>query len=256
MEAKVRWSTEGLRVVGLVLAAAGLTLSGFAQTPALKEWSNDQLNLHFSYPSDLVEREPKIAVQDDHLYLFGVQADEDPQLAAVTKCLRPKLLLELPGSEVTPDAQAKGDFDRSTQVTIRVPPAATIMLAELNVECMLPEKTMPKDLQEGMAGIVYRLPGMHPMMTPARYTIGSQMVHVAASQGQPLQGLDAQSARALRIFTMGIGTNWNNHFLVWYFASNSTPILNRITKSTVQFGKAKPFPMYPVQIGYAGTGPR
>ncbi len=257
MEAKVRRFLGAFWMVALL--AAGGAVRAMGQTPASMVWSSDALGLRFAYPSDLVVHEPADAMEDGHLILFGAEADADPQIAAITRCLKPKLLLELPGSDLRPDATAATpDVDRSMQVTIRVAPAATILLAELIVECLTPEQqAKAKDLQAGMAGIVYRLQGMHPMMTPAAYNVGAQMVHVAAAQGQPQAGVaDAQSARALRIFTMGFGTSWNNHLLVWYFASNSTPILNRITKSTVQFGKAKPAPLYPVTIGYAAQGPR
>ena len=50
---------------------------------------------------------------------------------------------------------------------------------------------------------------------------------------------------------MALSTNWNNHLLVWYFSANSIDTLNRITKTTVRFGRAQAAPLYPVAIGNA-----
>jgi hypothetical protein len=50
---------------------------------------------------------------------------------------------------------------------------------------------------------------------------------------------------------MGLSTNWNSHLLVWYFSSNNIDTLNRITKTTVRFGRAEAAPLYPVPMGTA-----
>jgi hypothetical protein len=50
---------------------------------------------------------------------------------------------------------------------------------------------------------------------------------------------------------MGLSTNWNSHLLVWYFSSSSVDTLNRITKTTVRFGRDQAAPLYPLTIGNA-----
>jgi hypothetical protein len=75
---------------------------------------------------------------------------------------------------------------------------------------------------------------------------------MAAAQGQPqAQPLpaDPQLLAQPPLYTMGLSTNWNNHLLVWYFLSNNIDILNRITKTTVRFGRDQAAPLYPLTIG-------
>ncbi len=67
---------------------------------------------------------------------------------------------------------------------------------------------------------------------------------MAAAQGQP--------GGAERVYTMGISTSWNNHLLVWFFSSNNIEQLNRITKSTIRFGRNTAAPLYPLVINNAG----
>jgi hypothetical protein len=254
MEAKVKHGIRASVVICMGIVVAGLTASAAAQNT---EWSNDTLNLRFAYPAEMVAHPAADAVQDGHLTLFGISTDADPELAAATHCLRPLLLLELPGADAAPTATATTPdvVDGSMSVTIKTAVAGTILLAELDVLCLTPEQQMKsKDLQTGMAEVGSKVPGMHRMMAPASYTVGSQFVHVAAAQGQPLVGPDAKTWGPLQIFTMGFSTNWNQHLLVWYFASNNTTMLNRMTKSTVKFGKAKPAPLYPVTIGNSTPG--
>ncbi len=136
-------------------------------------------------------------------------------------------------------------------MTITPAVSGTILLAELDIDCLTPEQqSKAKDLQTNMAELVNKVPGMHPILQPAWYNVGWQKVHVAAAQGQPHAKADTP-AGPLQLFTMGFSTSWNNHLLVWYFSSNSTETLNRMTKSTVRFGRAAAAPLYPVTIGNA-----
>jgi hypothetical protein len=52
-------------------------------------------------------------------------------------------------------------------------------------------------------------------------------------------------------YLMGISTNWNSHLLVWYFSSSTVDMLNRITKTTVRFGRDQAAPLYPLSIANA-----
>jgi hypothetical protein len=73
---------------------------------------------------------------------------------------------------------------------------------------------------------------------------------MAAAQGQPQASeIPNPQPGSSQLFTMGISTNWNSHLLVWYFSSNSADTLNRITKTTVRFGRAQAAPLYPLAIG-------
>lgn len=208
------------------LAAAVLSLTAKAQAPApnTTEWENEALKLRLFYPSDLVKIDVK---QIEHIPPVGIFSVSDPKLADATRCLRPVLVLTAPQSGAPPMPAA----------------SASILLAELDVDCLTPEQqNKATNLLADMAEIVNKAPGMESIVQPATYTIGWQKVHMAASQ---------LGTTPSALFTMGISTNWNSHLLVWYFASNNIDTLNRITKTTVRFGRDQAAPLYPLTIGNA-----
>jgi hypothetical protein len=221
------------RTVVAFLCAA-FSLPSLAQTPApnTTEWENEALKLRLFYPSDLVKTDPAQIMHDGQIAPFGISGVSDPKLVEATHCLRPVLLLELPqtGAPQTPAI------------------TATILLAELDVDCLTPEQqNKATNLLNDMAEIVSKVPGMKSNAQPATYTIGWQKVHMAAAQGQPQTPNSAPS----QLYTMGLSTNWNSHLLVWYFSSNNIDTLNRITKTTVRFGRDQAAPLYPLTIGNA-----
>jgi hypothetical protein len=212
----------------LIVAILSLTAAAQTPTPNTTEWENEALKLRLFYPSDLVKGDAPQVMSDGHLTLFGISGASDPKLAEATHCLRPVLLLNLPQSGAS----------QSSAVT------ATILLAELDVDCLTPEQqNKATNLLADMAEIVNKVPGMKSIAQPATYTIGWQKVHMAAAQGQP------QTANTSPLYTMGLSTNWNSHLLVWYFSSSSIDTLNRITKTTVRFGRDQAAPLYPLAIG-------
>lgn len=233
-----------------------LPLAAIAQTPTA-EWENESLKLRLFYPSDLTKQDATDVMQDGNFTLFGVSGSSDPKLAEATHCLRPQLLLELPRSGPAQTTDSQTAPDGSTHVTITPAITATILLAELDIDCLNAEhESNSTTLLADMAEIVTKVPGMKPIAQPSTYTIGYQKVHMAAAQGQPQaqpqpNPSSPQPTGPLQLFTMGLSTNWNNHLLVWYFSSNSIDTLNRITKTTVRFGRAEPAALYPVVIGNA-----
>ena len=236
----------------LALSVSGMALAQPA-APGFTQWENDALKLRLFYPSDLAKQDPVQVMQDGRLNLFGISGAADPKLAEATHCLRPMLLLELPHAGTQSSAQttsARTSPDGTTTVTTTQGSAAmtaTVLLAELDVNCLTEEQQLQNTtLLTDMAEIVNKVPGMSSIAPPSTYTIGWQKVHMAAAQGQPGSG-------SQQIFTMGISTNWDSHLLVWYFSSNNIDMLNRITKTTVRFGRAQAAPLYPVVIG---TGAR
>jgi hypothetical protein len=187
---------------------------------------------------------------DGHLTLFGISGASDPKLAEATNCLRPILLLEHVESPSRLSVEVEPGIGGGTKMT-RVPnPRATILLAELDINCLTPEQQKATNLLTNMAEIVSKISGMKSIVQPATYTIGSQKVHMAAAEGQP----QSQPASAY-LYTMAISTNWNNHLLVWYFSSNKIDTLNSITKTTVRFGRDQAAPLYPLTIGNATPSP-
>jgi hypothetical protein len=237
------------------LFAVVLSLSATAQTPApnTTEWESEALKLRLFYPSDLVKGDAAEIMRDGHLTLFGISGTTDPKLAEATRCLRPALLLELPQSGASQTTKAQPAADGGTQITTTPAVTATILLAELDIDCLNSEhESKSTTLLSEMAEIVNKVPGMKSIAQPATYTIGWQKIHMAAAQGQPqANSADPQLSGQLQIYTMGLSTNWNSHLLVWYFSSNSIDTLNRITKATVRFGRDQAAPLYPLSIGNA-----
>jgi hypothetical protein len=230
-----------------MVAAIGFTLcvvlSARAQEPARDTvgWENELLKLRLFYPSDLVKGDPADVLQDGRLNLFDAAKITDPKLVEAIHCLHPVLVLQLPHSGPTKKAQPTEDG--ATQVTVAPPVTATILLAELDVNCLNAERAgKSTTLLDDMAEIVNKAPGMKSIAQPSTYTIGWQKVHMAAAQGQQ---------KATPVYAMGLSTNWNNHLLVWYFSSSSIDTLNRITKTTVRFGRDQAAPLYPLTIGNA-----
>jgi hypothetical protein len=241
----------------ILFAALCLCLGPFlcAQTPApnTTAWENDSLNLRLFYPSDLVRQNPAQAMQNGHVSLFGLSTSSDASLAATARCLRPVLLLESPRTGVNQTTSAQSAPDGSTKVTITPATTATLLLAELDPDCLSNDQQLHNtSLLPDLASGISKIPGMKPIAQPSTYTIGWQKVYMAAAQGQPTASQEAQQPPApLQLFTMGISTNWNSHLLVWYFSSNSIDTLNRITKTTVRFGRSEAKPLYPVVVGTA-----
>jgi hypothetical protein len=239
------------------LFATVLSLTATAQPPApnTTEWENEALKLRLFYPSDLVKGDAAEIVRDGRLTLFGIAGASDSKLAEATHCLRPVLLLELPQSPSKLNAKAEPGFDGGTRVTTNPSFSAAILLAELDINCLTPEQqNKATNLLSDMAEIVNKIPGMKSIASPATYTIGWQKVHMAAAQGQPQaqpDPVDPQLSGQLPLYTMGLSTNWNSHLLVWYFSSNNIDTLNRITKTTVRFGRDQAAPLYPLTIGNA-----
>jgi hypothetical protein len=246
------------RILVAALLTGVLSLAAAAQTttPNTTEWDSEALNLRLFYPSDLDQSDAAHVMRDGHFTLFGISGAADPKLAEATRCLRPLLLLRRPQSGPPQTTSTQATPDGGTHVTITPTTTATILLAELDVNCLSEQQSKSTNLLADMAEIVTKVPGMKPIAQPSWYTIGYQKVHMAAAQGQPQpepqpqpDAADQQPVAPFQLYTMGISTNWNSHLLVWYFSSNSIDTLNRLTKTTVRFRRAQPEPLYPLTIG-------
>ncbi len=242
------------RIFAITLLASVLPVAALSQAPApnTTEWENEGLALRLFYPSDLVKADPEKVMHNGRLTLSGVSGASDPKLAEATSCLRPRLVLELPQSGQAQTSKTQPATDGGTQVTITPAITATILLAELDIDCLNSEHpNTSTTLLPDMAELVNKVPGMKSIVQPAWYNVGWQKVHMAAAQGMPKNSDPAnpQPAMPQTLYTMGLSTNWNNHLLVWYFSSNNIDTLNRITKTTVRFGRAQAAPLYPNPMG-------
>jgi hypothetical protein len=238
------------------LTVASLSARAQPSAPNTTEWENEALKLRLFYPSDLVKGDVDQVMHDSRLVLAGVSGATDQKLAEATHCLRPELFLELPQPSPSQTADAHPTADGGTQVTATSAATANILLAELDINCLNAQHaSVSTTLLNDMAEIVSKVPGMKSIAQPATYTIGRQKVHMAAAQGQPQAQPQTTNSTPSQLFTMAISTNWNSHLLVWYFTSNSIDTLNRITKTTVRFGRDQAAPLYPLTIGNATPQP-
>src|ERR1700723_1341410 len=249
-------------VASLFAVALSPTVKAQAPGPNQTEWENEALNLRLFYPSDLVKADAAQVMHDGNVTLFGISGASDPKLAEATHCLRPILLLELPQSPPKLNGKVEPGVEGATNMTATHDVSATILLAELDTDCFTSEQQIKSTTPVAdMAEVVNKVPGMKPIAQPAWYTVGWQKVHMAAAQGQPQAQTQTQTvdpahpdlSGELQLYTMGLSTNWNNHLLVWYFSSNSIDTLNRITKTTVRFGRAQAAPLYPLPMGSASS---
>jgi hypothetical protein len=252
------------RVLAASLFALMLSLVAKAQAPGANqtEWENEALNVRLFYPSDLVKADAAQVMHDGNVTLFGISGASDPKLAEATHCLRPILLLELPQSPSKLNVKVEPGVKGATTTTATHDVSATILLAELDTDCFTSGQQIKTTTPVAdMAEVVNKVPGMKPIAQPAWYTVGWQKVHMAAAQGRPQAQTQTQTvdpanphlSGELQLYTMGLSTNWNNHLLVWYFSSNSIDTLNRITKTTVRFGRAQAAPLYPNPMGTASS---
>jgi hypothetical protein len=244
------------RIFATALLASVLPVAALSQTPApnTTEWENEGIALRLFYPSDLVKADPEKVMHGGRLTLLGVTGASDSKLAETTRCLRPRLVLELPQSGPAQTTKTQPTADGGTQVTITPAVTATILFAELDVDCLNSEHpSTSTTLLPDLAELVNKVSGMKAIVQPAWYNVDWQKVHMAAAQGQPTNSdpANSQTAQPQTLYTMGLSTNWNNHLLVWYFSSNNIDTLNRITKTTVRFGRSQAAPLYPNQMGTA-----
>jgi hypothetical protein len=242
------------RVATAFCLSAVLSLFATAQTPApnTTEWESEALKLRLFYPSDLMKGDAAEVMRDGHLTLFGISGASDPKLAEATNCLRPILLLEHLESPSSLNVKVEPGFGGGTRLTTTRSVSSSILLAELDINCLTPEQQKATTLLNDMAEIVNKVPGMKSITQPATYTIGWQKMHMAAAQGLPKSSpTDPQLSGQLPLYTMGLSTNWNSNLLVWYFSSSDIDTLNRITKTTVRFGRDQAAPLYPLTIGNA-----
>ncbi len=250
MEAKIRvaFYIVAVGILGLNIGAQTLAGSRDAQLT----WTSEHLGLEFSYPADLVRMDPVEAWKDEHLMVYGVPGGQVRQLAVSTACLKPLLSAELPTSGGLATKTEKKNADGSSTFTIRPALLGSILLAEVDLDCLKPEmQGKSPDIMTEMLSLLPKVPGMHATLQPTMYLAGKQKIYMAGAQGQPKFTVDPDvPIDPLLTYTLGFATNWNSHLLVWYLSANNAGTLNRMTKSVVRFGSEPPAVLYPLPVRY------
>ena len=249
----------------LVLAmACGLPATAVAQTPVESGnstmFASEPLNLRLEFPALLRKQDVNTALQDGRIAILGLTKAPGESQGSVGACLRPLLLAQTPEPLQRSTTSERPSADGSeTVVTVTPAASATLLLAELDPNCLSGEeqvsghKELPVMAQQFLA-----TPGMAAVAQPASYTIGSQKVFMASAQGHPETPAPAGSDPTVRpaatpftIFTMAVATTWNNHLLVWLMSANQIGLLDQVSKSRVGFGRAAEAPLYPRTMGTA-----
>ncbi len=175
----------------LVLVVACLA-SACGQAPATPSatttvFASDTLNLRFRYPALLEKRDAAQAMTDGHLAVPGLLNPAGAAQGSVAACLQPLLLAQTPEPAGSSHVNEKLSADGSeTVVTVTAAAAATLLLAELDPNCLSGaeqvsgHKELPVMAQQFLA-----TPGMAAAAEPASYSIGAQKVFMAAAQGHP-----------------------------------------------------------------------
>ncbi len=213
-------------------------------------WHSDSLDLEFRYPADLVRLDPVEAWKDEHLMVYGIPGGQVRRLAASTACLKPMLSAELPTSGGLATKTEHRNPDGSTTFTIKPALLGSLLLAEVDFDCLKPElQAKPFDPMTEMLSLLPKVPGMHTTLQPTMYLVGRQKIYMAGAQGLPQFTMDADvPLDPLLTYTLGFATSWNSHLLVWYLSANNASTLNRMTKSVVRFGRESPAVLYPLPI--------
>ena len=144
------------------------------------------------------------------------------------------------------------DPDGSTTFTIKPALLGSLLLAEVDFDCLKPElQAKSLDPMTEMLSLLPKVPGMHATLQPTMYLVGKQKVYMAGAQGLPQFTVDPDvPIDPLLTYTLGFATNWNSHLLVWYLSANNAGTLNRMTKSVVKFGGELPAVLYPLPVRY------
>lgn len=237
-----------------LLLVPNMATSARSQAPAPPDtttFTSEALKLRFTYPSTLHETDAAQVIADGHLNVLGISADSDQALARATACLHPLLLVKTPESQAGATSTSETSPDGLTHVQITPTTTATILLAELDLHCVVEQGNADaNDILTRMAEVVEKTPRMSRIIEPTSYNVDRQRVHIAAAQGH----LKSEGETSpFTIFTMGLSTNWNNHLLVWYLTSNNISMLDKITKSTVAFGRQSAGALYPLHIRNGNT---
>lgn len=251
METKIRAAIWTAMLVSGVVATKAQTVP--APQDAQSEWRSDSLNLEFKYPADLIRLDPVEAWKDEHLMVYGIPGGQVRRLAVSTACLKPLLSAELPTSGGLATKTEHKNPDGSTTFTIKPALLGSLLLAEVDFDCLKPELQVKNlDPITEMLSLLPKVPGMHATLQPTMYLVGRQKIYMAGAQGLPKFTVDPDvPVDPLLTYTMGFATDWNSHLLVWYLSANNAGTLNRMTKSVIKFGSEPPAVLYPLPVRYA-----
>ncbi len=123
-------------------------------------------------------------MHDGHLTLFGIVGTPTPSLPRDSL---PPPRTSARTSAVRPRADDRDPAHRRRRHPVTVTPAitATILLAELDIDCLNAEhENSSTTLLPTSPRLVTKVPGMKSIAQPAWYNVGWQKVHMAAAQGQ------------------------------------------------------------------------
>jgi hypothetical protein len=253
-----------MKLAAILILLGPLTLSASAQgtssaAPPLiappvaalnqtsETYSNTDLHLTFSYPSEMRPEDAHAIADAGHIAMYGTQPETDPEHAKSEAC--DKVLLMV-GKESDPKKREVTITDGKSKPSVEVKPdpGGSISLFEIDSSC-LPPKAL-KDMDNALAGLALtatEIPGMKPIDKPVWYEIQGHKVHFAAATGSPV-AKDNKTISPDPQIIAGFAVNMNGHILYWMLQSNDIDFFNHLLDSKVDFGSGTPQVLFPEHL--------
>lgn len=203
-----------------------------ASAPATRTYTNPELHLTFTYPSELAAMDPAQLPGAERNAAFAGDPDAESNGLLSGHCS--KVLLSV--GEVNP-GRAGGVW-------------GSILLVSIDPGCLPPKalksrKAMDNLLKPLVTGSTQIL-GMAPVAPETTWPIEGYRVHFAESEGQPVVQGDLQpngADQTMAVLAVQVG----DHVLAWKIESNNKALLNRLLGSRVDFGLGTPQALFPLQ---------
>jgi hypothetical protein len=219
----------------LALVASAQTASpppAAPPTPNQQTWSNADLHLSFSYPSELKPMDPASLPGAAHNSVFGDDPNSESESFLSGRCAQALLSVGK-----VDDPQHPGHW-------------ASILLTEIDPSCIPPKALINRKAMDNIltpavsAGT--RILGMVPSGPAVAYLVQGHKVHFAQSEGQPVSQSALQPANGSQKLAV-LAVQVNDRVLSWKIESNDPGLFTRMLGSHVDFGLGAPEMLFPIQ---------
>jgi hypothetical protein len=226
-------------------------------TPSAGIFYDQEIDLHFNYPVEMMPLNGDSEMESGHLNIFGTSVDHDPEHLQAKRCMRPLLVADLPPDKAPQrDANMDGIWidDTKEYIASRKPQSVTakILLVEFVRDCVLKKVLKHEDDILGTLALApVSIPGLQRQPQPLWFDVAGQKLHQNSGAGRPI--INGQLAPA-PVLMMAMAVQWRGHLLGWVFVSNDAQTFNEITKNQVRFGSGPWGTMFPANLGPKGHG--
>lgn len=204
-----------------------------AGAPATQTFTNAELHLTFTYPSELKPMDPGTLPGAGRNAAFAGDPDAESDDLLTGHCSHVLL-------SVGKTAESREGGMWGSILLVAIEPAC------LPAKTLKSRKAMDNLLNPLVTGATQIL-GMAPVGPAAAYPVEGYRVHIAESEGQPVVKGDLQPNEAEQTMAV-LAVQVNDHVLAWKIESNNAGLLNRMLASQVDFGLGTPQPLFPLQM--------